>query len=340
MDRQARGETAAPDSSIAAILRLIGTGPGGQILMALGPGALRTGQLATCVGDFSSRSVYRHVSKMEAHGLIDRSEEPGVPSKVTLSLSEPVGRELFRLVQDFAATSMSQLPGGGSNAHSWSSLNRLSELWELGFVEELSNESRTLTELAGGPHRLTYHQVNRRAGLFLASGLLLISPGRAHSKRYELTDHARHRMALIAAIGRWRRHVIVNGATGLTIAEMATVLRTVLPLPVFPRNVGMSIDLRVSGSKDVNGHRDKQALRGTVDIAGIMRCGDEIKRFVEGSAAATINIWFAALLDGNRGRISVRGDLNLVDSFLTQVYDLLWEKDGQRAVAAAVSTLR
>jgi len=329
LEGQARGETVALDSSVATILRLIGTGPGGQILMALGPGALRTGQLATCVEDFSSRSVYRHVSKMEAHGLIERTTEPGVPSKVTLSLSEPAGRELFRLFHDFAATSMSQLPGGGSTAHSWSSLNRLGELWESGFVNELSHESRSLTELAGGPHEMTYHQVNRRAGLFLASRLLVISPVRGHGKRYELTDHARRRMALIAGIGRWRRHVIVDGAVGLTITEMATVLRAVLPLPVFPLNVGMSIDLRVSGPLNANGQRDKQTLRGTVDLEGIMRCGDEIKRLVEGSAAATINIWFAALLDGNRGRISVRGNLGLVDSFLTQLYDLLWEKDGQ-----------
>jgi len=271
---------------------------------------------------------------MEAHGLIDRSEESGVPSKVTLSLSEPAGRELFRLVQDFAATPMSQLPGGGSNAHSWSSLNRLSELWELGFVEELSRESRSLTELAGGPHELTYHQVNRRAGLFLASGLLLISPVRAHGKRYELTDHGRRRMALITGIGRWRRHVIADGAGGLTIAEMATVLRAVLPLPVFPRHLGMSLDLGVSGARDANGHRSKQMLRGTVDLDGIMRSDDGAERFVDGSARATINIWFAALLDGNRGRMRVRGDLDLVDSLLTQLYDLLWEKDGQPAVAA------
>jgi DNA-binding HxlR family transcriptional regulator len=302
--------------------------------MALGPGALRTGQLTTCVEDFSSRSVYRHVSKMEAHGLIDRSEEPGIPSKVTLSLSEPAGRELFRLVQGFAATSMSQLPSSGSNAHSWSSLNRLSELWEFGFVEELSSESRSLTELADGPHKLTFHQVNRRAGLFLASGLLLIPAGRAHSKRYELTDHARRRMALITGLGRWRRHVIADGAAGLTITEMATVLRVVLPLPAFPRYPGRSLDLGVSGARDANGHRDKQMLRGTVDIDGTMRCNDGAERFVDGSAGATINIWLAALLDGNRGRMRVRGDLDLVDSLLTQLYDLLWEKDGQPVVAA------
>ncbi len=301
--------------------------------MALGPGSLRTEQLTTRIDGFSSRSVYRHVSKMEAHGLIDRLAEPGVPSKVVLSLSEPAGRELFRLLRTFTATSMSQLPDGVSSARSWSSLNRLGELWEFGFVEELSHEPRSLTELAGGPHELTFHQVNRRTGLFLASGLLLVAPVAGNGKQYELTGHARHRMALVAGIGHWRRYVTADGVAGLTIGEMATVLRAVLPLPAFPRHVGMSLDLGVSGAMDMNGHRNKETLRGTVDLEGIMRCSDDITRFVEGSAAATINIWFAALLDGNRGRMRVRGDLDLIDSFLTQLYDLLWEKDGELAAA-------
>jgi DNA-binding HxlR family transcriptional regulator len=317
---------AVSDTSVAGILRLIGTGPGGQILMALGLGALRTEQLATRIEDFSSRSVYRHVSKMEAHGLIDRVEESGVPSKVTLSLSDPSGRELFRLLRDFAATSMSQLPSDGNRAHSWASLNRLSEMWDLGFVGELGYESRTLTELAGGGHGLTYHQVNRRVGLFLASGLLVVSPAKGHGKRYGLTDHGRRRMALIAGIGRWRRHVIVDGAAGLTIAEMTTVLRAVLPLPLFPLFLGMSVDLGVSGAMEASGQRARQSLRGTVDMEGTMRAGDDVKRLVEGSAAATIKIWSAALLDGNRGRIRVRGDLELVDSLLTQLHDILWEE--------------
>jgi DNA-binding HxlR family transcriptional regulator len=328
---QARGETAVSDFSIAGILRLIGTGPGGQILMALGAGPLRTTQLTNQVEDFSSRSVYRQVAKMESHRLIDRKEEPGVPSRVTLSLSEPVGRELFRLLQAFAATSMSQLPGGGSSAHSWSSLNLLSELWGCGFVEELSHESRSVTQLAGGSHGMTYHQVNRRTGLFVTGGLILLAPRKGNGRRYGLSDHGRRRMALIAGIGRWRRHVTTDGVAGLTVAEMATVLRAALPLPTFPTYVGMTIDLGVSGSMDVNGHRAKQILRGLVDASGIMYYDASGEQFVDGAAMATINTWFAALLDGNRGRIQVRGDLDLVDSCLTQLYDLLWERDGQLA---------
>jgi len=331
---KARRGAAAPDLSVAGILRLIGTGPGGQILSALGTGPLRTEQLAQQIEDFSARSVYRHVSKMEAHQLIDRQVEPGVPSKVVLRLSQPAGRELFRLLRTFATTPRSRLPGGASNAHSWSSLSLLSELWKLGFLEELSCEPRRLTELASGSHGLTYHQVNRRAGLFLMSGLVLVSRERGYGKRYELTEHGRRRMALVAGIGRWRRHVTFDGKPGLTVTEMATVLRAVMPLPKFPDHVGMSLELGVSGAMDVNGHRDTKTLHGIVDGSGTMQCTEEDMSSVGGSAAATINTWFAALLDGNRGRIRVRGDQELVDSFLTQLHDILWEEDPRLAATA------
>jgi DNA-binding HxlR family transcriptional regulator len=331
LDENARRGLVAPDFSVAGILRLIGTGPGGQILMALGAGPLRTERLARQVEDFSPRSVYRHVSKMEAHHLIDRQEEPGVPSKVVLRLTQPTGRELFHLLRTFAATPRSRLPGGASHAHSWSSLSLLCELWKFGFADEITREPRTLTQLAGGSHGMTYHQVNRRVGFFLTSGLLMVSRERGHGKRYSLTDHARRRMALIAGIGRWRRHLTTDGAPGLTVGEMATVLRAMLPLPVLPEYVGMSLELGVTGSMDIGGHRDRQAFRCRVDDDGTLRCDEGIRGFVDGSAAATVNTWFAALLDGNRGRIRVRGDLELVDSFVTQLYDILWEEDMQPA---------
>lgn len=335
LEEEARRTLGAPDVSVAGILRLVGTGPSGQILMALSTGPSRTERLARQIKDFSTRSVYRHVSKLEAHHLINRQEVPGVPSKVVLRLSQPAGRELVRLLKTFAATPRSWLPGGASNAHSWSSLGLLSELWKCGFAEELSREPRSLTQLAGGSHELTYHQVNRRIGMFLTGGLLLVSREKGRGKRYVLTEHARRRMALIAGIGRWRRHVTVDSTSGLTIGEVATVLRAMLPLPTFPQHVGMSLELGVTDAMDARGQRDKQTLRCTVGKDGNLRCEEPVRGFVDGSATATINTWFSALLDGNRGRIRVRGDLELVDSFLTQLHDLLWETDGRAATASS-----
>lgn len=327
IERQAEGireDAVGSDCSVACILRLIGTGAGAQILMALGAGPLRTRQLTDRVEGFSSRSVYRHTSEMEAWGLINRDQEPGVPSKVVLRLSEPAGRELFRLVRAFTPASLPHL-------------NLLGELWKLGFLDELSYEPRSLAQFARGEHELTFHQVNRRIGLFLSSGLLTASPPTGNGKRYELTRYGRRCMALIAGIGRWRRHLLPHGTPGLTIAEMAAVLRVAMPLTVLPEHIGESIDLSVTGAADASGHRDMQTLRGTVGVDGTVRCTPEAGELAAGAAGATINIWFAALLDGNRGRMRVRRDLDLVDSFLTQLYDTLWNTSTRASSASTVA---
>jgi DNA-binding HxlR family transcriptional regulator len=294
--------------------------------MALGPGPLRTRQLTDRVQQFSARSVYRGANEMRGYALIDRREEPGVPSTVVLSLTDPVGRNLFRLLRTFASTSLARLPEGGSDVQSWASLGLLSELWGLGFVEELSYGSCSLTQLAGVPEEMTYHQVNRRTGLFVGSGLLMASHREGHGKRYELTEHGRRRMALVAGIGRWRHRYVADEAPGLTGEEMATVLRAALPLVQLPQYAGMSIDLGVSVAQDQNGLRETQTLQGTIGHDGTMRCDQMVRRPAEGSATATINTWFAALLDGNRGRLRVRGNLGFVDACLTQLHEVLWEK--------------
>jgi DNA-binding HxlR family transcriptional regulator len=311
---------------VAGILGLIGNGASGQVLMALGPGALRTQQLTDRVPRFSVRSVYRGVNEMRGYALIDRQEEPGVPSTVVLSLTDPAGRNLFRLLRAFAATSMAELPGDGREARSWASLNLLGELWGLGFAEELSHGSRSLTEFAGGSHELTYHQVGRRIGLFVAGGLLIASPPKGQGKRYELTDHGRRRMALVTGVGRWRRRHVTDGGPGLTIAEMATVLRTALPLTLFPQYAGMSIDLAVTGAVDHNGLKTTETLQGTIGRDGAMHCDQLLRPVANGSATATTNIWFGALLEGNLGRMRVRGNLGFVDACLTQLHEMLWEK--------------
>lgn len=318
-EREAPASDLAFDCSVAGILRLVGTGAGAQILMALGRGPLRTRQLTDRVEDFSARSVYRHAGEMENFGLIDRDQEPGVPSKVVLRLSEPAGRELYRLLRAFA-----DVP-----------LDLLGELWKLGFLEELSYEPRSLAQFARGEHELTFHQVNRRVGLFLSGGLLTAAPPAGNGKRYELTDFGRRCMVLIAGIGRWRRHVLGDGGPGLTIAEMATLLRVAMPLVTLPEHAGKRIDLTVTGAVDVGGHRDMQTLRGIVDGDGTLRFTADAGEAAEGSAGATINIWFAALLDNNRGRMRVRGDLPLVDACLTQLHAVLWEEPAIRARPAS-----
>jgi DNA-binding HxlR family transcriptional regulator len=304
-----------PDHSVAGVLHLLGTEPEGRILTELGHGPLRTKQLTERVCDISARSIYRSVGRLASFGLIDRYEEPGTPSKVLLRLTEPAGRNLFRLRRTFGAT-----PGD--------ELCLLAELWEPRFVEELSRGPRSLMNLLEKPHHLTYHQVKRRTSMAVERGLFTASPHKGHSYRYELGARGRRQMGIVVAIGRWRQRYLLTGESpGLEAEEMATVLRAVLPLTLLPAHAGKSIDLIVSGA-EAHGAHSTTTVGATVGAEGAVRFDPRPEREADGSASATINTWFAALLDGHRGRIRVRGDLGLVDSCVTQLHKALWEEAG------------
>jgi DNA-binding HxlR family transcriptional regulator len=342
-DRPVSGDRAdfgTADHSVAGILRLVGSGSGGEVLMALGPRPLRTEQLARRLLHVSERSVYRYSAELTKRELVVRYEKGGVPSTVILSLSEPPGRYLYRLLRQFAATTGADLPTPGSPIQSWSSLNLLSQLWGLGFVTKLSHEPQTLTQLAGGPHGLTFHQVTRRMRLFSDAGLLLARPPRGHGRKYELTEHGRRRMALIVSLGRWRhRHVLTGEPTGLTETEMASILRSVLPLVVIPAFAGMSFSFGVASPMDKYGHRTVEALQGTIGRDGTIRCDQPHEVEVDGSAAGTMNTWLSALLDGNRGRMRSGGNLPLIDACLTQLNEVLWETPGPSPAIEAVALI-
>lgn len=314
-------------ASIAGVLRLIGSSAGGPILMALGAGPLRTQQLTDRLSHLSTRSAYRHIGSMRDHGLVARQEEGGVPTRVVLSLTDPLGRKLCQLLRSFVASTMSRLPRRGNGAEPWEALAVLGDFWDLGLIEELSHGPRSVVELAREAHPMTYHQVNRRATLFATYGLASSYNSSGEGKRFELTEDGRRCVGLIVGVGRWcQRYILENGTPGLTIAEMASVLRAALPAIRLPEFAGKSIDLEVSEGGDENGYRTMEVLRGEIASDGTVRCDPERQAPSDASAAATINTWYGVLLDGNRGRVKVKGELPLVDACLTQLYEVLWEE--------------
>jgi DNA-binding HxlR family transcriptional regulator len=325
-------------ASIAGVLRLIGSGAGGPILMALGPGPLRTQQLTDRLNHLSPRSAYRHIGNLRDHGLVARQEEAGVPARVVLSLTDPLGRKLCQLLRAFASSTMSRLPRRGNGAEPWEALALLGDFWELGLIEELSHGPRSMIELAREAHPMTYHQVNRRAGLFGTYGLASSYNSNGEGKCFELTDDGRRCVGLIVGIGRWRqRYIAEDGVPGLTVDEMTTVLRAALPAIQLPEFAGKIIDLEVSESGDGNGYRTREVLQGRIGSNGTIRCDLKRKATSDASAAATINTWFGVLLDGNRGRVKVKGELPLIDACLTQLYKLLWEEASPATPASTVA---
>ncbi len=310
--------------STPEVLRLLGGGASGAILVALGEGPLRTKQLTERVRGYTPRTVYRYAATLSALGILERHEELGVPSKVEHSLTEPCGRELFELIESYADASLTRLPTGEIDAHAWGSLGLLADLWESGMVEALNLGPKTPTDLARVDHGLTYHQVNRRAAMFAIGGLLQEETVYGRRRVYALTDGARRGMALIAGIGRWRRrHVVPDGTPGLSPREAGGVLRTALPLVSLPEHAGRSFGIEISAEEMEAGEAD--AVWARVHRNGEVLSSPEPLPEPDGQVESRVSTLVDALLDGPGEGLEGKGDAGLVASCLARLHAVLWK---------------
>jgi DNA-binding HxlR family transcriptional regulator len=318
------GDECVPGASIADMLRLLSAGATGAILMALGEGSLRTKDLTKQVPGYSPRTIYRYAGRLAELDIVERETEPGVPSKVVHALTTSCGRDLYELVDRFAAASMTRLPDGRVDAHSWASLGLLADLWEAGMVEELACDPKTPTELARGTHGLSYHQVNRRAGLFETAGLICEWEEATRRRYYALTEKTRRAMGLVAAIGHWRhRHAVAGDEVGMAREEMATVLKTVLPLARVPQHAGRCLQIQVL-DKDEGPGAEGESVWAEVDEDGaLLSCASAASQ-VDGWARGEVEAWMPALLDGKPRRVRVGGDEQLAGDFLTALHAAIW----------------
>jgi DNA-binding HxlR family transcriptional regulator len=319
-----REDACVAGASTADVLRLLGAGATGAILMALGEGPLRTKELTERVPGYAPRTIYRYAGKLADLDVIARDEEPGVPSKVVHSLTDGCGTELYELVNRYADASLTRLPDGSLDAHAWASVGKLGDLWETGMVEDLACEALSPTELADGDHGLSYHQVNRRAGLFKASGLLTEweSPGRRRC--YALTEKTRRKMGLLAAIARWRhRHVVAEDEEGMTAPEMATVLRTTLQLVNLPKHRGSCLRLVVSSEDDADAASSAEVWAEIEADGTVHSCagppGDP-----DAWGSGRVATWIPVLLDGQSAAVQAEGEEQLVHDCLDGLYSALW----------------
>lgn len=319
-----REDACVAGASTADVLRLLGAGATGAILMALGEGPLRTKELTERVPGYAPRTIYRYTGKLTELDVIARDEEPGVPSKVVHSLTDGCGSELYELVNRYADSSLTRLPNGQLDAQAWASVGQLGDLWETGMVGELACDALSPTELAEGDHGLSYHQVNRRAGLFEANGLLTEweSPGRRRC--YALTEKTRRKMGLLAGIARWRhRHVVAEDEEGMTAPEMATVLRAALRLVTLPEHKGSCLRLDVVSDDDTDAPTSEEVW-AEVEADGTIHGCASPPADPDGWGSGQIATWIPVLLDGRSGAVEVGGEGTLVRDCLDALYEALW----------------
>ncbi|HKH65279.1 MAG TPA: winged helix-turn-helix transcriptional regulator [Solirubrobacterales bacterium] len=319
-----REDACLAGASTAEVLRLLSAGATGAILMALGEGPLRTKTLTEQVPGYAPRTIYRYAGKLAELEVVEREEESGVPSKVVHTLSDPCGTELYTLVNRFADASLTRLPDGRIDAHAWASLGLLADMWEAGMVEDLSCEGRSPTDLARGHHGLSYHQVNRRAGLFKTGGLLEEWQGPGRRRCYGLTEKTRRKMGLIAGIARWRHHhVVAEDEEGMTAEEMATVIRVTLPLVRQPDHRGKCLQLSVLSEDAAAGSEGETVWAEVNDDGSIHSCAKQ-PADPDAWGRGKVEDWIPVFLDGESSGILVGDDDDLVGDSVSSLFEVLW----------------
>jgi DNA-binding HxlR family transcriptional regulator len=310
---------------IASLLRLLGPGASGSILLALGDGPLRTKELVERVPGYAARTTYRYLGRLTDIAVIEREEEPGVPSKVINRLADPCGVDLYEMVEAYAQASLEHLSDGTLVSGSWESLTLLADLWESGMFKELNARACTATELARVDHELSFHQVSRRIKLFLLDGLIQETPGKGRRRRYKLTEEACRQTALIAGLGRWReRHVVPAGEPGLTMEETAELLRAALPLVVLPEHIGKSFKLAIT-SPHPGGREEETLVWAKVKRNGAVACCAGPVAHTDGWGRGNVKAWIDILVQGASDGVDVSGgDRSLIEAGLRGMHAALW----------------
>jgi DNA-binding HxlR family transcriptional regulator len=309
------------EAEIGALLRLLGAGASCSILLALGEGPLRTKDLTTRVHGYAPRTVYRYVGRLAEIGAIERDEEPGVPSKVIHSLTDPCGTDLHDLVLSYSkvSTSLQRLSDGGIVPHSWGSLTLLADLWESGMFAAMSAGPCTATELARVDHDFSFHQVSRRTSLFMIGGMIQEEQNGNRRRHYALTGEARQATALIVGLGRWReRFAVPAGEFGLTRGETGELLRGALPLVHLPGHVGKGLRLTVGAEGD----DDVEVIWAEVGEDGALAIREE-SLDVDGWGRGSVGEWTQALL--GTGKVRTGGsDRAFARACMAGMADALW----------------
>jgi DNA-binding HxlR family transcriptional regulator len=324
-------EVCVAGATIAEILRLLGSGATGEILLALGAGPARTMELVERVPGYTPRTIYRYTGKLAELEIIERNVEKGPPSKVTQTLTDSCGQELLDLVERFADASLHRLPDGRIDPVDWAALNLLADMWETAMVDALSCEPIPPGDLARRQPGLSYHQVARRARLFQAAGLIA-EAGEAGRRQLRLTEKARRAMALVTAIGRWRHHhVIAEDEEGMTTAEMATALRTALPLVSVEEHRGRSLRMDVRSAEGEPGQ--ELSVWAEIKQERIFTCAAPVES-VDSWAAGRVSEWIPAVLDGDGSQLEIGGREDVAPSCVEKLHEILWQRPAPELVSA------
>jgi hypothetical protein len=131
-------------------------------------------------------------------------------------------------------------------------------------------------------------------------------------------------MSLIVGIARWRHHhVVAEDEEGMTAEEMATALKTSLPLVRIEDHSGKCMKLCVV-REDAPAGSGGELVWAEVEEDGTLHSCSPPAESEDAWARGKVATWIPAILDANSRKILVGGEEDLVNDVLAQLHETLW----------------
>jgi DNA-binding HxlR family transcriptional regulator len=305
------------------VLSLFSTALNGLVLSSLAKGPKRLAELRRQVGGPAQTTLRGNLRTLIGIGALEKRRSNGNGGMVDHALT-PAGAELLRVANGLDAW-LSCAPDGPVRIDSETGKATVKALvggWESTMLRALAAGPFSLTELDNLITAFSYPSLERRLGAMRLVGCVTPVEGNGGGTPYEVTDWLRRGMApLLAAVRCERRHLAGDTAP-LTRLDVETILLLSAPLVSFESTAAGTSQLCVFA-----GNGSQRRLAGvslTVDGGRLAKISSNLESrppsLVRGSAAD----WLDALVEGDTGRLEVRGEDSLTHAFVDSLHTALF----------------
>lgn len=300
-----------------------------EVLLEMLEGALEGGRLGPPDGDFpEGEEVLEEDSPEEDTNDPDPSDPakflPPIGPDTRLRASSKGEQFLYvafileRWLRNCPAGALELGPAGAE------AIASLVCCWSATVTHALASEPMTLTELDRAVQILSYETVEEHVEAMERVDQVEALPGDGET-RYALTDWAREGFAAIAAAVRMELHYPEPDVAPPDMLDVDAAFQLALPLLELPEELAGScrLDVWVPGGLPIGAMAEIEAGR-------IVSASPLLDENAHTRISGTPVEWLDTLVDSRSLRLSVSGDLNLVEGLLIGLHETLFGISSQK----------
>ena len=291
-------------------LRLLSTPRIPAILRSLVDGSKSRQELRRDTGLPAHSTLRNQLCALEQARILERRRTDGPPELLEYNLTES-GRRLLAVIDSLAAW-LAISPGGAltlGEDPARAAIKALAGGWLARMLTPLSAQPHSLTELDKGLSHTSYPTIERRLEWLRMSEQVDDGTQSARGTQYSATDWLRLGIGPIAHAARWEHHACPEEADPITRCEIDSALTIATPfLRLSPR---ASEICQFAARSPIAGSRDRSLYMVEIQAGRPASSSVYPRRRPHAWASGKTDDWFAALIEGETGRLRLSGERHL-----------------------------